>query len=171
MTLASRIAVMDVGHIRQFAPPETTYDEPADLFVAGFIGSPPMNIVAGRVVKDGRLTIDVSDAEGLIRFPVPERLVATVAGLVGREVLIGLRPETITRQGTQPPTPELFSFERQVDVVEPTGPDTMLVFTLGGSEAIARVRPEDRAPPGTRYPFEVNMDKVKLFDPATGRRI
>lgn len=102
---------------------------------------------------------------------MPERFAATIDGMAGNKVQIGIRPETVTRQGTQPPAAEIFSFEREIEVVEPTGPDTMLVFSLGGAEAIARVRPEDSARPGTRYPFEVNMDKVKLFDPATGKRL
>jgi multiple sugar transport system ATP-binding protein len=62
-------------------------------------------------------------------------------------------------------------FERKVDVVEPTGPDTLLVFSLGGIEAIARVRPEERVPEGSAFRFEVNMDKAKLFDAETGLRL
>ncbi len=171
MTLASRIAVMDNGHIRQFAPPEAVYNDPADLFVAGFMGSPPMNILTGRVIEDGGLKIEVSDDNGAVRFPVPARLAAAAGPHLGREVQLGLRPETITRAGAQAPRAGLFAFERAVDVVEPTGPDTMIVFTLGGMEAIARVRPEDRAPVGSLYRFEVDMDKAKLFDPATARRL
>jgi multiple sugar transport system ATP-binding protein len=65
----------------------------------------------------------------------------------------------------------MFVFERVIDVVEPPRPDTMLVFTLGGREAIARVRPEDRAPGRTPYRSEVDMHKAKLFDAATGLRL
>jgi multiple sugar transport system ATP-binding protein len=171
MTLASRIAVMDNGHIRQFAPPEDIYENPVDLFVAGFIGSPPMNIVRGKVVRDGELWIDVSDGEGSIRFPIPKRLVDAASAYIGRHLQLGLRPEAITREDTQGGLPHRFAFERIVDVVEPTGPDTMLVFTLGGQEAIARVRPEDSVPAGKPCCFVANMEKAKLFDPETGRRI
>ena len=168
MTLASRIAVMDAGLIRQFASPAAVYDDPEDLFVAGFMGSPSMNIVRGRVVRDGGFRVEVKDEEGMVRFPVPGHLADAVAAYEGKDVELGLRPETITRQGTQKPGKDLFVFERAVDVVEPTGPDTMLVFTLGGIEAIARVHPEDQAPVGAAFSFEVDMAKVKLFDPATG---
>jgi multiple sugar transport system ATP-binding protein len=171
MTLASRIAVMDAGLIRQFASPAAVYDDPEDLFVAGFMGSPSMNIVGGKVVRDGGFRIEVGDEEGTVRFPVPSHLADAVAAYEGKDVELGLRPETITRQGTQKPGKDLFAFERAVDVVEPTGPDTMLVFTLGGIEAIARVHPEDQAPVGTAFPFEVDMAKAKLFDPATGKRL
>jgi multiple sugar transport system ATP-binding protein len=172
MTLASRIAVMDNGKIRQFASPDVIYEEPEDLFVAGFMGSPSMNIFSGKVVKNGRYLIEVGDErDGKVRFPVPDKLSASAEAILGREVRLGMRPETITRNGAQPSAPGIFQFERAIDVVEPTGPDTMLVFTLGGVEAIARVRPEDR--PSTDEPFalEVDMDKAKIFDAETGRVI
>jgi multiple sugar transport system ATP-binding protein len=171
MTLASRIAVMDNGHVRQFGTPEEVYENPVDLFVAGFMGSPSMNIVKGRVVQNGRLELEVTDAEGAIRFPVPEPLVGPAGRHLGGELFLGLRPETITRRGTQRPGTNVFAFERAIDVVEPTGPDTMLVFTLGGIEAIGRVHPDDKAPANTLFPFEVNMDRAKLFDPASGKRL
>jgi hypothetical protein len=129
-----------------------------------------MNIVKGRVVQNGRLELEVSDAEGAVRFPVPEPLVGPAGRHLGGELFLGLRPETITRRGTQRPGTNVFAFERAIDVVEPTGPDTMLVFTLGGIEAIGRVHPEDKAPADTLFPFEVNMDRAKLFDPASGKR-
>ncbi|WP_297970301.1 ABC transporter ATP-binding protein [uncultured Amaricoccus sp.] len=171
MTLASRIAVLEGGEIRQFAAPEVIYEEPEDLFVAGFMGSPSMNIVKGRVVRNGRLELEVTDAEGAVRFPIPDPLAGPAGRHLGGELFIGLRPETITRQGTQRPGTNVFAFERAIDVVEPTGPDTMLVFSLGGIEAIGRVHPEDKAPADTLFPFEVNMDRAKLFDPASGKRL
>ncbi len=171
MTLASRIAVMDNGHIRQFAPPEEIYESPVDLFVAGFIGSPPMNIVRGKVIQDSGLWISVSDEEGTIRFPIPARFARAASGFLGRDLQLGLRPEAITHADAQRSGADLFGFERNVDVVEPTGPDTMLVFTLGGQEAIARVRPEERVPEGSAFRFVADMGKAKLFDPETGKRL
>ena len=172
MTLASRIAVMDNGHVRQFGTPEEVYENPVDLFVAGFMGSPSMNIVKGKVVNAEGPAIDVTDEEGTIRFPLGPEQAAKVKGLEGEEIYLGLRPETLTHVGAHgAPQSDLFVFERAVDVVEPTGPDTMLVFTLGGMEAIARVRPEERVKPGEIFRFEVNMAKAKLFDGKTGMRL
>lgn len=171
MTLASRIAVMDNGHVRQFATPEVIYEEPEDLFVAEFIGAPSMNIVRGHVSDTGELAVAVTDAEGTIHFPLPDRLADAAKAYVDQEVFLGMRPETITRKGAQHASHSLFSFERTIDVVEPTGPDTMLVFTLGNIEAIARVHPEDREPSGTKFAFEVDMGKAKLFDTKTGKRL
>jgi len=172
MTLASRIAVMDNGHVRQFGTPEEVYENPVDLFVAGFMGSPSMNIVKGRVVADGGHAVEVTDEEGTIRFPLGAEQVAKVQGREGKEVYLGMRPETISHVGAHNLSgAHLFNFERAVDVVEPTGPDTMLVFTLGGMEAIARIRPEEKVSPGETFRFEVNMDKAKLFDGETGTRL
>ncbi len=172
MTLASRIAVMDNGHIRQFGTPEEIYENPVDLFVAGFMGSPSMNIVRGRVAGNGGTVIEVSDEEGIVQFPLSPSQADKVAGRFGDEVYLGMRPETIAHRGAHAAGDgETFVFERRVDVVEPTGPDTMLVFTLGGMEAIARVRPEEKVKPGEFFSFEVNMAKAKLFDAKNGNRL
>jgi len=131
-----------------------------------------MNIVKGKVVNEDGYAIAVTDEEGTIRFPLGPEQAAKVKGLEGTEIHLGLRPETITHVGAHgAPQSDLFVFERAVDVVEPTGPDTMLVFTLGGMEAIARVRPEERVKPGETFRFEVNMGKAKLFDGKTGMRL
>ncbi|MCO6180545.1 ABC transporter ATP-binding protein [Ciceribacter sp. RN22] len=172
MTLASRIAVMDNGHIRQFGTPEEIYENPVDLFVAGFMGSPSMNIVRGRVARNGGTVIEVSDEEGTVQFPLSPAQAEKVADRLGDEVYLGMRPETIAHRGAHGAADgETFVFERKVDVVEPTGPDTMLVFTLGGMEAIARVRPEEKVKPGEFFSFEVNMAKAKLFDARSGNRL
>jgi multiple sugar transport system ATP-binding protein len=171
MSLATRIAVMDNGHIRQFAAPEIVYEKPADLFVAQFIGAPSMNVVRGRVRRQHSFAVEVHDAEGPLFFPLPPRLLKPAAAFEDQEVFLGLRPEAISRKGTNRDQSNLYSFRRTIDVVEPTGPDTMLVFSLGGIEAVARVHPEDRQPPGEKYDFEANMEKAKLFDVQTGKAI
>jgi multiple sugar transport system ATP-binding protein len=172
MTLASRIAVMDNGHIRQFGPPAEIYENPKDLFVAGFMGSPSMNLVRGTIMStNGSIEVVVSDDEGTVAFPLPPVLATKVKGRAGQPVDLGLRPEIITHPGAHPADASVFSFERAIDVVEPTGPDTMLVFTLGGVEAIGRVRSDESVEAGRPYRFQVNMDKAKLFDPETGVRL
>ncbi|AXS41623.1 sn-glycerol-3-phosphate ABC transporter ATP-binding protein UgpC [Breoghania sp. L-A4] len=171
MTLASRIAVMDNGHIRQFADPTTVYEDPVDLFVAGFMGSPPMNMLPGTLRHDGGLFVEPAGADPALRFPLPKTIADRITAQDGHSVVLGLRPETIFAAGTELPGPERFIFERPVEVVEPTGPDTMLVFSIGGTELIARVRPQDASPPGTAFRFEVEMGKAKLFDRETGLRL
>ncbi|MDM7931470.1 sn-glycerol-3-phosphate ABC transporter ATP-binding protein UgpC [Tabrizicola sp.] len=171
MTLATRIAVMDEGHIRQLADPATVYEDPVDLFVAGFMGSPPMNMLSGRLVRDGGMAVLCGDGPTQLRFPLPDRIANRVAGAEGRDIVLGLRPETIFAAGTQLPGPDRFVFERPVVVDEPTGPDTMIVFEIAGQDLIARVRPQDARPGGTVFRFEVEMDRAKLFDAKTGLRL
>jgi multiple sugar transport system ATP-binding protein len=171
MTLASRIAVMDQGHIRQFAPPAEVYNDPADLFVAGFMGSPPMNMLEGTVQVGDGVHIVVEGGGEAIAFPAPHAQRDRVAAHDGRNVILGLRPETIGAAGQDHGAEESFGFVREVEVVEPTGPDTLLIFPLGGVEATARVRPEDEQPAGTPFHFTVDMSKAKVFDPTSGKRI
>ncbi|CCF20802.1 sn-glycerol-3-phosphate import ATP-binding protein ugpC [Pseudorhizobium banfieldiae] len=171
MTLASRIAVMDNGTIRQVGTPDEIYEAPVDLFVASFMGSPPMNIIKATISPEEPVAAVVRDIQGEVRFQLPEDLAGRVTDYRGREVYLGLRPEIITHPGGHSQQAMLCSFERIVDVVEPTGPDIMFVFLLGGTEAIARVRPEARVAEGSPFCFEVDMRKAKLFDPTTGKRL
>ncbi|MBN2906924.1 MAG: sn-glycerol-3-phosphate ABC transporter ATP-binding protein UgpC [Rhodobacteraceae bacterium] len=171
MTLASRIAVMDNGHIRQFADPATIYENPVDMFVAGFMGSPPMNMIPGRLQRDGGLYMVPDGAPAGLRFPLAETESADLDMPDGHKVVLGLRPETIFAAGSELPGPARFAFDLPVDVVEPTGPDTMIVFQINGQDLIARVRPADAQPAGSLFRFEVDMAKAKLFDAATGRRL
>ncbi|WP_323772242.1 ABC transporter ATP-binding protein [Antarctobacter sp.] len=172
MTLASRIAVMDNGHIRQFGPPNEIYENPVDLFVAGFMGSPPMNMLPGTLRRNGgKWAVTVGAGDETVVFPLPSAVSGRSDLTEGRSVVLGLRPETIFAAGTELPGPDRFLFERPVEVVEPTGPDTMIVFEIAGKEAIARVRPEDARDVGTLFSFEVDMSKAKLFDAKSGNAI
>lgn len=171
MTLASRIAVMDNGHIRQFADPTTIYEDPEDLFVAGFMGSPPMNMLPGKLYRDNGLFVQTRTGSDTLNFPIPDFIADRIKAEDGYEVILGLRPETIFGAGSGLPGEHRFIFERPVDVVEPTGPDTMLVFSIDEHELIARVRPDDAVAPGSIFTFEVEMAKSKLFDAKSGKRI
>ncbi|MEE9322225.1 MAG: sn-glycerol-3-phosphate ABC transporter ATP-binding protein UgpC [Granulosicoccus sp.] len=171
MTLASRIAVMDNGHIRQFASPGVIYEDPADLFVASFMGSPPMNLLPGKIERSKGMFVVTQDGSDVLHFPIPDKLARRVKVKDSHAVILGLRPETIFGAGSELPGEHRFEFERLIDVVEPTGPDTMLVFSIDGIELIARVRPEDAVAAGNMFRFEVDMSKAKLFDADTGKRL
>ncbi len=106
-----------------------------------------------------------------IRFSRPDRIVGRVAGSEGRAVVLGLRPETIFVAGAELPGPDRFVFERPVVADAPIGPDTRIVFEIGGQDFIARVRPQDAMPRGTLFRAEVEMDRTKLFDAKTGKRL
>jgi multiple sugar transport system ATP-binding protein len=173
MTLASRIAVMRDGLVQQFATPQEVYERPANMYVAGFIGSPPMNFVTGRIAQeDNRLGVAVeriAHAKTAPLFlPLPDP--AAVAGMAGRPIVLGVRPEAIGfANGADHPAH--VRFDCAVSVLEPTGADTMAIIRLGEREAVARIRPSDPAAPGATAPFVIDMTKVNLFDPQSERRI
>lgn len=164
MTLATKVAVMKGGVVQHLGAPQEVYDRPANVYVARFVGSPAMNIIPGRLLAtDGAPTVafDTPSGEAVLRdIPLSTE---TAQRFAGKEVLIGIRPEHFTRDAHgQVPV--------GVDVVEPTGPDTLIVFTAGGTEVVARLNPF-AAQVGQKERFSVKTEKVVLFDPATEDRL
>ncbi|MDC9824876.1 ABC transporter ATP-binding protein [Devosia sp. ZB163] len=161
LTLGTKVAVMKGGVIQQLADPETIYDRPANMFVAGFIGSPTMNFLKGTLEQgDGGLVL--RHAAGTLALA---GLQQDVAGFVGREVTAGIRPEMLD-SGDGPA-----SLTGVVDVVEPTGPDTMVIASVGGQLITARLGPKDRPRPGEPLTLTVDTTAINLFDPVSGNRI
>jgi len=170
MTLATRIAVMRQGIVQQFADPETVYNRPANLFVARFMGAPPMNTLAARLeAASGGTVAVIGQGEAAIRFRVP----VGSEGWIGREVVLGIRPECIaepTRHFSDAPDAAL-TIAARVEMLEPTGAETIVVLRLGDERALGRVSPDRRYRLGETAPFSVDARKISLFDPATGDRI
>jgi multiple sugar transport system ATP-binding protein len=170
MTLATRIAVMKQGVVQQFADPETVYNRPANLFVARFMGAPPMNTVAARLEAiDGRTVAVIGHGEAAIRFPVPPE----VESWNDREVVLGIRPECIaeaTRHFSDLPG-AVTTIAAPVEMIEPTGAETIVVLRLGDERALGRVSPDLRPRLGETAQFAVDTRKISLFDPVTGDRI
>jgi multiple sugar transport system ATP-binding protein len=153
MTMADKIVVMQGGRIEQVGAPLELYDRPANTFVAGFIGSPAMNLLLGEV-HEGAVVV-----EGGARLPLPPGL--TVAG--GREVIYGVRPEHL---GVGPA-----GIAGEVAVVEPTGSETHVVLRAGGREVVAMFRDRVAFRPGDRLTFAPDAAQVHLFDRASGVRL
>src|SRR5262245_4815264 len=170
MTLATRIAVMRQGVVQQFADPETVYNRPANLFVARFMGAPPMNTLPAHLeVASGRPVAVIGGGEAAIQFPVA----AAAEGWIGREVVLGIRPECIaepTRHFSDAPQAALI-IAASVEMLEPTGAETIVVLRLGDDRALARVSPDLRYRLGEAARFAVDTRKIILFDAATGHRI
>jgi multiple sugar transport system ATP-binding protein len=171
MTLSTRIAVMNKGHVQQLGTPKEIYDTPANLFVATFMGSPAMNILPARVVlRDGVPHASVTDADGtlqLLRFSQPG-----LAAREGSDILLGIRPEAITdAEGADRKSGNIQTLTNRVTVTEPAGSDTFVTMTLGGRDAIARMRADATVAAGQVCTFAVNMEKAVAFDPATEARI
>jgi multiple sugar transport system ATP-binding protein len=173
MTLGDRIAVMKDGVIQQFDAPQEIYDSPANMYVAGFIGAPPMNFIAGRLQEIGSgvgLEIDTGVARATLKLPFsPNRLRAHI----GKEIVLGLRPERITddRSAHGLGGAALQPIQVLVDVVEPTGPDTFVVCQLNGKRMLSRVHPGSDPRPSETVTLLFDASKAVLFDPTLGTRI
>jgi multiple sugar transport system ATP-binding protein len=153
MTMADKIVVMQGGRIEQVGAPLELYDRPANTFVAGFIGSPAMNMAPG-IVRGG--AVELEDGA---RLPLPDGL--SVAD--GREVTYGIRPEHLT-VGTA-------GIAGTVAVVEPTGSETHVVLRSGGRDVVAMFRDRVSFRPGDSLTFVPDAEKVHLFDRASGVRL
>lgn len=173
MTLADRIAIMKDGTIQQFDIPRNVYRDPANLFVAGFIGSPAMNFIPSQVVQVGDGQGVVLNVEGGRGYTLAVSHGNGVLGQwVGREVLLGIRPEHIS--DSLPDLEEesqVHELECRVTVVEPTGADTIIFVNINGKEITCRVHPDSAGKPGEIMKLKTNMSKAFFFDPETGERI
>ena len=143
---------MKGGVLQQLGTPQEVYNKPANTFVAGFMGSPRMNLAKARLVSTGSgvaLDIKVGDRpRALIELPsVP----AALHDYVGKEVIAGIRPEAISlaREGMVCGPSQRF-IDARIEVIEPTGSDTLVVFNLGGQEFTSRLDPDVVLSPGRR---------------------
>ncbi|MDI3263071.1 MAG: sn-glycerol-3-phosphate ABC transporter ATP-binding protein UgpC [Fulvimonas sp.] len=162
MTLGQRIVVFDRGRIQQIDTPMNLYRRPCNLFVAGFIGSPAMNFLPGRLRRDeGRWWLDT--AHGAVPLaeaaPWPE-------DWRGREVVLGVRPEDLA-----PATPAEAMLQAYVEVVEPVGNEVFLNLRFDGRPLVVRLPPRLMPAPGERLPLRFDPVHVHLFDAADGARL
>jgi len=156
MTMADRIVVLQDGNVEQIGAPLDLYDNPANLFVATFIGSPSMNLIKGKVkIVNGEAFVD---AAGTL-LPVG----GTHAITDGQEVTYGIRPEHLELSDT--------GLECNVGVVEPTGSETMVFVHVGGKDILALFRERHNFAPGQKIKLAPRKDVAHIFDSATGRRI
>jgi multiple sugar transport system ATP-binding protein len=168
MTMGDRIVVMKDGLIQQEADPITLYDVPANRFVAGFIGTPPMNFFEGRVITEGG-TLRVALTNGQ-HMPVPTAYGAVLAAFRNKPVTVGIRPEDIgsAMAEQEPGAPRL---NATVEVVEPMGSESYVHLKAGEDAFISRVDAHKRFEVGAQASPAVFLDKVHFFDAETERRI
>jgi multiple sugar transport system ATP-binding protein len=161
MTMASRIAVMKGGRLQQTDTPQRLYDFPVNVFVAGFIGSPAMNFISGKLERaDGSLILDT----GLFQVPVPASHRAAFDRLAGRPVIMGIRPEDIHDPAFTPPQIASALVEADVDVTELMGNEVFIYLTLGAGSFVGRVDPRTSFRPGGRVQVALNMEHMHLFE-------
>ena len=155
MTLADRMIVMNLGRAEQVGRPIDVYDNPASLFVAGFIGSPAMNFMPGQRSGD-----DIDVGEG-VRIPLPQELRAGAP----QAVTIGVRPEHLVEGGTGT------AFRLKVDTVEALGADSLLHCAFGANALVVRVDGHRTPEPGAALNVAAMPGKTYFFDTATGQRL
>ncbi|TPN48609.1 sn-glycerol-3-phosphate ABC transporter ATP-binding protein UgpC [Mesorhizobium sp. B1-1-7] len=152
MTMADKIVVMRDGRIEQVGAPLELFDRPANLFVAGFIGSPSMNLLKGVVRKDG---VDIAGT----LFPIaPNNAVQD-----GQAVVYGVRPEHLEIHPDGVPA--------KISVVEPTGSETLVFLRFGDGEMVALFRERHDFKPGDTLKLRPRLDHIHLFDAETGQRL
>jgi multiple sugar transport system ATP-binding protein len=174
MTMGDRIAVMNGGRLQQIDVPLVLYNEPVNLFVAGFLGSPPMNFISGTLKGDGDKLRFRENEGGTIEvaFAAADRPAARE--FVGRNIILGIRPENLEvatlsrKEGKAAGT----GFPAIVDIVEPVGSETDLYLQTGAHTLVCHSQSAlDRREAGRRLQFEMNLAKAHLFDPVSTVRL
>ncbi len=164
MTMGTRIAVMQAGVLQQLDTPQALYDRPVNAFVAGFIGSPAMNMMRMGVSVDGEVRLH---REGLT-LPVDPRCEAALRPYHGREVIVGVRPEDLDERPADGVTDRL---PARVDVVEMLGSEAYLYAEIAGVPVIARVGATTPARSGDRITLYTAASRLHFFDPTTEANI
>ena len=168
MTMGDRIVVMDRGRVQQVARPLELYREPANRFVAGFIGSPSMNFIPGRLGPAGEGCV-FREEEGGWNQVLPSEVVRE-AGERERDVLLGVRPEDLTPEDEESQLSEAI-LAAVVELVEPLGHDTYLTCRAGAHRLVARAPADGDFKTGQQTGLVMNPAGIRLFDRSTGRRI
>ncbi len=162
MTMATRLVVMKDGLIQQIGTPKEVYNTPHNMFVAGFIGSPSMNLFHCHLTETEILLGEQS-------FPIPSMYVPLLKekNYLGKEIVMGIRPEDL--QITDVVSP--FAFKATIDVTELLGAETYLYCSLNNQNFIARVQADNNLHPSDRVSFVMREEKIHFFDPETEERL
>ena len=165
MTMGDRICVMRDGLIMQVADPLTLYLRPDNMFVASFIGSPPMNLLKGKVQRrNGSLQFVENGEKDALTFPLKGPLQAPANKYVDKEIVFGIRPENISnepKEGASTPV------TMTVEIAEPMGSESLVYLKAGTGYLVARIHGEHLFHTNEQLTVQLNLDKVALFDPET----
>jgi multiple sugar transport system ATP-binding protein len=169
MTMGDRICVMKDGVIMQVDAPLDLYNHPANMYVAGFIGSPPMNFFKGTIKRAGNnlLFVETNTRSTPIQVQLTDDLAHQAAGHVDKPIVFGIRPENAQDSLTLGSPNPAHTVEVNVEVSEPMGAETYLYLDTGAHSFIARVRATDRFDVNQKVKITFQMDKAKLFDPTS----
>ncbi len=164
MTMATRIAVINKGKLQQLDTPQNLYDHPANLFVAGFIGSPAMNFFPATLRKDGeRVVVDAGD----FKVQIPADKAGSYQAQIDKRIVFGVRPENIHDAEFAPANIHGEKVAARVDVTELMGNETFVYLVSGKNTFVARVDPRSKLQVGDKTQVVFNMDTIHIFDGAT----
>lgn len=170
MTLASRIAVMYQGVLQQYDTPKVIYEQPVNQFVAGFMGSPNMNFLDATVAADAKGVMLDNGNHAVLSLP-EDKFPQLIPG---QKIVFGVRPEHFSpasQQRAERMGGVSVFVDAHVDMVEPTGSETILMTTIFGQNATASCEPDDAPEQGESMQLAINMEKICLFDPTTEQRL
>jgi multiple sugar transport system ATP-binding protein len=169
LTMGDRICVMKDGRIMQVAEPLELYNHPVNLFVAGFIGSPPMNLAKGAIERtEGRLWFIESNEKGPpLRIALDERLTPLAEPYLGKPIVFGIRPEDTHEVLGATQADASRTIELKIEVAEPMGSETFLHLQTGANALIARVRPTEHYVSGQTVRITFDLARAHLFDATT----
>ena len=160
MTLADRIIIMKDGYIEQIGSPIEVFNQPENVFVATFIGSPPMNIIETNVIKnEGKIYLELDKN---ILMPCPKLKENSIKDK--NKVLVGIRSEDLSPSQSQNNLENFWEFEKIIDLAEPLGTETQLFIKLQNKEIISRMYNPREVEVGENIKFSVNLNKIHFFD-------
>ncbi|MCZ7644227.1 MAG: sn-glycerol-3-phosphate ABC transporter ATP-binding protein UgpC [Planctomycetota bacterium] len=169
MTLGDRIVIMNRGEIQQVASPLALYDEPANRFVAGFIGTPPMNFIDGSLeAAAGGLAF--AAAEGL-QVPLPEEFAAKLKDRAGKPAALGIRPEHVGDRAAGKDWALAAAWKAKVEVVESLGHEKVVYFSKGPHRFVGKLEAHIPVEVGADFELTLNANRVHVFDPASGANL
>jgi len=168
MTMADKIVIMKDAVIQQIGTPYEVYNRPANMFVAGFIGSPAMNFIEGKIIKgEGGLWVKTSG----LKLKVPQEYEDKLVQYIDKDIIFGIRPENVyDKMFAIAPRPENTA-EVTVDVVEPLGSETLLHVVAGDDKIVARVNAKSQAQDGQKIDLVFDMTTMHIFDKATEKEL
>ncbi len=171
MTMGNKIVLMKDGFVQQIDAPLRMYNYPANRFAAGFIGTPSMNFFEGSIERDVGMVFVEKD--GGNRLGVHQRFHSKLEGVVGKEIVLGLRPEHIMRPGSGERTNGDTCLKVLIDLVEPLGSEILVYFTThaSGKQHVARVAASEDLRVGQSCELAFDMSKSHFFEPQTGKSI
>jgi multiple sugar transport system ATP-binding protein len=167
MTMGDRICVVESGRIMQVDTPTNLYNFPTNVFVAGFIGSPAMNLFPGRLTKNGDNYQVLVDSHV---FRIPKTIGKMASGFLEKEIIFGIRPEDILSHLLCPHEADNYG-QFEIDMVENMGSDLYAYFTIGNQQCITHLAPDVAVTTGKIHDLWFNTERCHLFDPETGQSL